>query len=84
VRWEIELAINKDLPIVAVNLSNLRQVDDDLCPPLLREHPAVHVPFKMKIIQYALDNFPAEYAKNRTLWSGPRAYNERHYKDLGL
>jgi hypothetical protein len=33
VRWEIEYVIEKDIPIVAVNLNGKRK-QDDLCPPL--------------------------------------------------
>ena len=46
VRWEIESAMAKDLPIIVVNLNNKRSYDDRRCPPILRGHCAVHVAFK--------------------------------------
>lgn len=61
VRWEIEVAQKLDLPIIVVNLNNKRQMDPERCPALLRDWPAVHVPFKMKAIQFALDHFPGQY-----------------------
>ena len=84
VRWEIDLAMKKDLPIVAVNLNGRRGHDPDLCPPMLKEHYAVHVAFKMKIIQYALDNFPDEYGKRDKSDTRPRYYNDSVYTKLGL
>ncbi len=61
VAWEIEISQKLDLPIVVVNLNGKRQIDADLCPAALRIWPAVHVEYKAKIIQYALDNFPIQH-----------------------
>lgn len=84
VRWEMEVAKQLDLPIVAVNLNNKRSQDSNRCPAILRDHYVVHVPFKMRIIKYALDNFPSEYAKRDGSEGGARYYREIVYKDLGL
>lgn len=84
VRWEIEVAQGLDLPIIAVNLNDLRIMDPDRCPAILTGTFTVHIPFKMKIIQYALDNFPGEYHKRDTDAGGDRVYNESVYKQLGL
>jgi hypothetical protein len=82
VRWEIETAQNLNLPIIAVNLNGKHVLDSDLCPPVLRDYTAVHVAFKAKIIQHALDNFPNEY---KSLKSGnPRHYSDDVYRSLGL
>jgi hypothetical protein len=85
VRWEIEMCANLDVPVVAVNLNGLRQMDPDRCPPLLRDRYVVHVPFKMRIIQYALDHFPGEHARrDLTVADGPRRYTDDLYARLGL
>lgn len=84
VRWEIDLSMKKDLPIIVVNLNGKRNHDSDLCPPILKDRYAVHVAFKMKIIQYALDNFPGEYNKRDSSARGPRFYNDTVYTKLGL
>ncbi len=87
VAWEIDLAKEKGLPVIVVNLkSGQRQMDFDLCPASLRDHCAVHVEFKMKIIQYALDNWPSEYAglSAPVRAEGARIYNDNVYKSLGL
>lgn len=84
VRWEIEIALNLDFPIVGVNLNGSRKYDAELCPPILRDQYVVHVPFKAKIIQYALDHFPAEYAKRSPNDDGNRQYPDSFYKRLGL
>ena len=72
VRWEVEVAQNLDLPIIAVNLNKKRQYDPDYCPPILRDKYVVHVSFNAKIIQYALDNFPNEYARRDRSAGGRR------------
>jgi len=86
VRWEIELALELGLPIVVVNLNDKRQFDDSLCPPILSDKCAVHIPFKLKAIQYALDNWPGEFqglsAQDRA--AGSRRYGDAHYKAWGI
>jgi hypothetical protein len=84
VRWEMEVAQNLDLPIVAVNLGGGRCYDRELCPPILRDKYVVHVAFKMKIIQFALDHFPDEYSNRDLSAASNRFYNEDIYERLGL
>lgn len=84
VRWEIELALDRGLPIIAVNLNKKRAFDPDLCPPLLHGKQVAHVSFEAKIIQFAMDNFPDEYARLKPNDGGDRQYNASHYEKLGL
>lgn len=84
VRWEIEVAQKLDLPIIAVNLNNKRQFDSDLCPPILDGKYVVHVSFQMKIVQYAMDNFPGEYVSRDRSAGGNRHYNDEVYRKLNL
>jgi len=85
VRWELEVAQSLGLPIIAVNLNGDRAQNNNTCPPIIRDTYTVHVPFKMKIIKYALDNFPASFAKKTSNVSiGGRIYSDSVYKDLGL
>ena len=84
VRWEIDTALGLDLPIIAVNLNNMRQMDPDLCPPILRNEYVVHVSFKLKIIKYALDSFPGQYHRRDRSEKGPLAYPDSLYRTLGV
>jgi len=86
VPWEIELAIELDLPIVVVNLNGKRKMDSDRCPVALRTHCAMHVEHKMKIIKHALDSWPSEYQgmSRETKSQGGRFYSESVYTSLGL
>lgn len=59
-------------------------MDPDLCPPILRNEYVVHVSFKLKIIKYALDNFPSEYRRRDPSEKGPRNYPDSVYRKLGL
>lgn len=58
----MEVAQELNIPIIAVNLNGDRaQKSTTTCPPIIRDEYVVHIPFKMKIIKYALDNFPTEF-----------------------
>jgi hypothetical protein len=87
VRWEIELAIELGLPIIVANLNNKTRLDVDLCPAILRDACAVHIPFKKETIKYALSNWPAEF---RSLDAEAKSAGARHYnrpdwyKSMGL
>lgn len=85
VRWEIEQCQKLNLPIVVVNLNKRRNIDDTLCPPILKGKNSIHISFRMKIIKYVLDYFPDFY--NSTCdktksedWHYPSSV----YKKLGL
>lgn len=85
VRWEIEVAIEKGMPIIVVNLNGQRDMDNALCPPILKYELAVHVPFSLKIIDYAIRNWPSShrfYANDGK--SGSYRYNDSIYKGLGI
>jgi hypothetical protein len=85
VRWEIEQAINRDLPIIAVNLNGRRSMDEDRCPPVLRNELAIHVSFNAAIMQHALDHWPDSHVQHRRAQeTGPYYYKESVYSELGL
>lgn len=74
VRWEIESAISLDIPIIAVNLDNSNTEGQQTPPILMSSAYFVSVPFELKKIRFALDNFPAEYHNNKN-----QAPSARHY-----
>lgn len=83
--WEIEQAINRDLPIIVVNLNNKRKKDDDRCPVLLRDKLTVHIPFNAKILQYAINDWTESYENYKNQGkSGAYFYKNRVYDSLGL
>jgi hypothetical protein len=85
VRWEIEQAIKKNLPIIAVNLNGKRYYDKDLCPAILDNELAVHVSFNQKIISKALNEWMSlhdQYKQEEK--SGPFRYKPEVYDLLGL
>ena len=84
VPWEIEISKRLNLPMIVVNLNGKRQVDSLLCPAALQDCLAAHVSFKAKIIQHALDYFPAEYVQIQASSAGPRYYDDEVYRRLGL
>jgi len=85
VRWEIEQAIKRNLPIIAVNLNSRRSMDADRCPPALRDSLAIHVSFNAAVMQHAPDNWPASHLQCRLKGTtGPHYYQDSVYTGLGL
>jgi hypothetical protein len=81
VKWELELAIDLDLPIIAANLNKKNRQDYDRCPSIIRDNGrVVHIPYTMDAIKYALDHFPAEYS--RMGWE-TKASAARYYSNFG-
>jgi len=85
VRWEIEYAIENDIPIIAVNLNNQRRYDNNLCPPILRDELSIHISFKQKIIDHALNNWGALHRIYRQKDEvGTYYYVDSIYQQLGI
>lgn len=84
VKWELEVALRLDLPIIGVNLNKSRQMDDR-CPPTIRDQLVVYTSFNHNIIEHAMNNWPDEFRRLRNSGtSGSRYYNDDVYKRLGL
>ena len=85
VRWEIEQAIRREIPIIVVNLNKKRSKDSDLCPAVLNNKLAIHISFNQKIIEYAINNWPNSdkyYRKENEI--GEYYYKDSVYQSLGL
>src|SRR5690606_37886572 len=61
VRWEIEVAIELGLAIIVVNLNGKKQLDHERCPAILRNISAIHIPFGLAIIDYAIRTWPRHH-----------------------
>lgn len=84
VKWELEVALRLELPIVGVNLNNSRRIDDR-CPPILRNQLVVYTSFQHKIIEHSLIQWPDNFQElRRTGTNGAHFYNDNLYKRLGL
>ncbi len=85
VRWEIELALSMNLPIIVVNLNQQRSHDNYLCPPILRDALAIHISYSPKIMQFALEAWETwHYEHQRNGRTGPFHYNADIYRSVGL
>lgn len=85
VRWEIEQALARQLPIIAVNLNGTRFMDEERCPPLLRDRLAIHISFNPAIMQHALETWPGDDRQARgRLVTGPHYYKAEVYRRFSL
>jgi len=83
--WEIEQALNHNLPVIVVNINGSRQKDDNRCPTILRDVLAIHIPFKASIIQYAFEQWPLSHAILKSIGDiGAYIYEDEIYKNLNL
>lgn len=57
VRWEAEVALEKDCTINGANLDRSRKLVEATCPPVIRDVGAIFVSFSPRIIAYALEHF---------------------------
>lgn len=76
VRWEMEVAIEKNCRIIGINLDGSRRVVDSTCPPIIRIIGAIFVPFSPKIVAYALENYQMKP-------NDDYHYKDEVYKNLG-
>lgn len=85
VRWEIEQALNRGLPIIAVNLNGRRYKDENLCPAILDDELALHISFNQKIVARALEEWEGLHRSYlQKCETGAYRYNEKVYQSLGL
>lgn len=85
VRWEIEQALKRNIPIIVVNLNGKKSKDSNLCPAILNDELAIYVSFKQKIIEYAIDNWGASDTNHRKSGeTGAYYYKDSVYEQLGL
>jgi len=85
VRWELEQSLSLGLPLIGVNLNGKRSQDVDRCPPVIRNKLVVYVSFNAAILQYALENWPAEFNRLKSQGvTGPRYYSDDVYRRLGM
>ena len=85
VRWEIEQAIKRELPIIVVNLNGQRYIDASRCPPIAQDTLAIHISFNAAILQYALEHWPQQVIDlKREARTGAFYYEASVYTRLGL
>jgi hypothetical protein len=57
VRWEMEQALSLGIPIIGINLNGHTDLDAQRCPSIIKNELVLHVPFKQKAVEWAIDNW---------------------------
>ncbi|MEY9104648.1 hypothetical protein ABH994_005559 [Bradyrhizobium yuanmingense] len=77
VRWELELALELGLPIIAANLNEKNRQDSDRCPAIIRDKGGVvHIPYKLAALKHAMANWPGEFSR---MSAADKAGGARYY-----
>ena len=85
VRWELEQGLALNLPMIGVNLNQMRSQDLERCPPVIRHALVVYISFQPAILQHALENWPAEHSRLKGIGSsGPWYYPDDVYRGLQI
>ncbi len=83
VRWEQEVALDLNIPIVAVNLNQSNFIDSNRCPSIIRDELVLHIPFKLGPIKWAIENWTDEYIRLiKNGETGPRQLSVSQLKSL--
>jgi hypothetical protein len=85
VRWEMDIAINLDIPIIAVYLNGSKGIDITVCPPIIRNELVLHIPYKQVAIKWGIDNW-IEVRKHQRAQknNGAVTFTEKFYKELEI
>ncbi len=59
IKYEIQLAIDADLPIIAVNLNGKDKIDEERCPIMIDKALSLHIAFGEKELRTALEKWPS-------------------------
>ncbi|MEJ6396074.1 TIR domain-containing protein [Gymnodinialimonas sp. 2305UL16-5] len=79
VRWELELALELQLPIIVANLNKQNRQDDALCPAIIRDNGCVvHIPYTLEALKFTMANWPSECKRlsNAEISGGARYYSK--------
>ncbi len=76
VRWEAEVALEKNCTIIGINLDGSRGMVERTCLPIIRNVGAIFVPYSPKIVAYALENYQMHEDDNYH-------YKDSVYRELG-
>ncbi len=85
VLWEMEQAIKQEIPIIAINLNGKRELDENRCPPIIKDKLVLHISFNQKIIEKAISEWREIHQKfKKEGKSGAYTYKPTVYSQLGL
>lgn len=76
VRWEAEVALEKKCRIIGVNIDGWRRINEETCPPILRNAGVMFVPLSPRIVAHALDHADRHESQN---WE----FRDATYTQLG-
>ena len=83
--FEVNRALEKDVPIIAVNTNGLRYIDEYNCPPAIKDKFVLHIANNPKVLTKAIEVWPNYYKEHKNdAIAGPSYFDDTIYKSLGL
>lgn len=83
--WEVNVALDSGIPIIALNANGLRYIDESNCPTLLKGKHVLHIANNPKILEKALEIWPLYYKEHKDEdKKGARFFKDSVYQLLGI
>lgn len=82
-KWQIEYAINTKKPIIVLNNTRIRAIDNDIAPTALKNHLCLYIPYDEKALELACMNWPMSHKEHLEKDDKcPYRYDYNVYKEL--
>lgn len=82
-KWQVEYALSSEKPVIVMNNSPIRGIDNDIAPTILKNHLCLYIPNEEQALELACMNWPKsnkEHLENGD--KSPYRYDYDVYKEL--
>ena len=82
-KWQVEYAITSSKPIIVMNNSRIRAIDNDIAPTILKNHLCLYIPYEQSALELACINWSKSHKEHMENGDkSPYRYSYDVYKEL--
>lgn len=82
-KWQVEYAISAKKPIIVLNNTRIRAIDNDIAPTALKNHLCLYIPYDEKALELSCMNWPSSHKQHLDNDDKcPYRYDYSVYKEL--
>ncbi|MFA6661851.1 MAG: TIR domain-containing protein [Bacilli bacterium] len=83
VKWQVEYAINQEMPIICINNSPLRSMDYSITPTKLKKRRSLFISYDSEVLELACMNWVQSNKKHSDMGENiPYCYDKAVYDEL--